>query len=147
MKLRPESEKLLVELVKYSKVWSISEACTGSLAAVIGGILPKGSEAQVGHCTEQDCDRARQSLSVLSFWGFIYLHPASVTPVEREGQWNWLFKSIVALTPKGISYVERSNYPWYRKWWGNIPSDLRILIITVLGVIIATLLMHLFGLI
>lgn len=60
---------------------------------------------------------------------------------------NWLYQSAVLLTPEGLKYVHTLSYPGYRKWWGNIPSDLRTLIITVLGVMIATLLMHLFDLI
>lgn len=87
MKLRPESQKLLVELVKHAKVWDgYHQAYTGALAAAIGGILPEGAQTNVERCTEQDCYRARSSLLELYFWGLIYLLPADVRPVEREGQ-------------------------------------------------------------
>lgn len=148
MKLRPESQKLLVELVKRSKRWGPYETYSGALAAVVGGILPEGAQTQAKSCTEEDCSRAISSVQELTFWGFISLIGRfdvvkGVIPDEHK-QWYWLFERVVTLTPNGVSYVERLNYPWYRKWWGNIRSDLRILIITVLGVIIATLLLYYF---
>ncbi|MBA7697298.1 hypothetical protein ES703_105961 [subsurface metagenome] len=154
MKLRPESQKLLVELDKRSKRWGPYEVYTGALeSAVVGGILPEGAQTRVESCTEEDCSRARSSLQELNFWGFISLRERhdivttadfpSKIPVENA-QRLWLLKMVVGLTPAGVSYVERLSYPWYRKWWGNIPRDLKALIITVLGVIIATLLIYYF---
>ena len=146
MKLRPESEKLLIALVGKSQdfggPWSYG--LTGALAAVNGGFLPEGGQGKAECCSEQDCSLARSSLLELHFHGLIVLHPADVSPVGLDGQWNWLYQSGVYVIPAGIRYVEQLSYPWYRKWWNKIPGDFKALIITVLGVIIATLLIYYF---
>lgn len=133
VKLSPESEKLLVELVRdfqeSSFHRSLYDGWSGALAAVTGGLLPEHGQYRSDVCTEADCHRARSSLRELAGWGLITLFPANVEPVGLSGVWGWLSRSNVTLTLEGIRYVGKS---WLRRWWDNIHSDLRTLIISLI---------------
>lgn len=152
MKLRRESEQLLIALVEeYQKrgwfgPWDVGLG--GTWAAEIGGFFPKdGANAAERH-SEEDCHRAGSCLVELEYYQLIVLYgmkkPRKPRPLGFDGQGDWLNEIGVHMTPESIRYVEQLNHPWYRKWWNNIPSDLKLLIITVTGVIIATLLIYYF---
>ena len=153
MKLRRESEQLLIALVEdYQKQGGLlgpwDTGFVGRWAAEVGGFFPKDGANAAERYSEKDCYRAGSSLVELEYYQLIVLSGIKKPrPLGLGEQQKWLNQIGVHITPESIRYVEQLNHPWYRKRWDNIPSHLKLLIIGVTAVIIATLIMRLFDLV